>query len=172
LKLRLSPSVFIVAFCCVYVCVFALDWPLFRYYPLHGDFGWGMYPPLQGVGPVMVWYGLIADAGIAATLLAFCVPDRAIDRLLGNYLWLFPCGAMLACVFLLRKLFARARRIIGGGIDFYGQQVGFNRGGGPRVVGVAYGVYCTSRSFGAVRLQSLVSGRSVWNKVLWLGERL
>ena len=94
-----------VAFCCTYICVFALDRPLFRYYPLHGNFSWGKQS-LQGIGPAMAWYGLMANASIAATLLAVCVPDRATDRLFRNYLWLFPCGAMLACVFLLRKLFA------------------------------------------------------------------
>jgi hypothetical protein len=82
-----------------------MDRPLFRYYPLHGDFSWGQQA-LRGVGPAMAWYGLMANAGIAATVLAICIPDRATDRLLRNYLWLFPCAAMLVCVFLLRKLFA------------------------------------------------------------------
>jgi hypothetical protein len=104
LKLRFAPSTFLVAFCCTYILVFALDWPLFRYYPLHGNLSWGKQA-LKGIGPAMAWYGLLANAGIAATLLAICVPDRATDRLLRNYLWLFPCGAMLACLFLLRKFF-------------------------------------------------------------------
>jgi hypothetical protein len=81
-----------------------MDWPLFRYYPLHGDISWGRQA-LQGIGPAMAWYGLMANAGIVATLLAICIPDRAVDKLLRNYLWLFPVGAMLACIFLLRRFF-------------------------------------------------------------------
>lgn len=54
----------------------------------------------------MAWYGLLANAGIVATLLAISVPDHATERILRDYLWLIPCGAMLACVFFLRKFFA------------------------------------------------------------------
>jgi hypothetical protein len=116
-KPRFAPAVFMVAFCFAYACVFAMNWPLFSYYPLHGQFTWGHHV-LQGVpagdvtaaaapvGPAMAWYGLMASAGIAAALVALIVPDRAIDRVLRNYLWLFPCAAMLTCVFLLRHFFA------------------------------------------------------------------
>ena len=104
-KPRFAPAVFMVAFCFAYACVFAMNWPLFSYYPLHGQFTWGHHA-LQGMGPAMAWYGLMASAGIAAALVALIVPDRAIDRVLRNYLWLFPCAAMLTCVFLLRHFFA------------------------------------------------------------------
>ncbi len=57
------------------------------------------------VGPAMAWYGLMADAGIAALILALAIPDRLLDRALRNYLWLFPGGAMLVCVYLLRVFF-------------------------------------------------------------------
>ena len=46
-----------------------------------------------------------ANAGIVASLLSVGVPNRPIDALLRNYLWVFPCAAMLACVFLLRQFF-------------------------------------------------------------------
>jgi hypothetical protein len=105
LKLRFAPSIFEVAFCCAYICAFAWDWPLFRYYPLHGNISWGKQA-LTGAGPAMAWYGLLANAGIVATLLAISVPDHATERILRDYLWLIPCGAMLACVFFLRKFFA------------------------------------------------------------------
>jgi hypothetical protein len=79
--------------------------PLFIYYPLHGNFTWG-HQMLNGLGPAMAWYGLMANAGIGASLVALIVPDRLIDKALRNYLWLFPCAAMAICVFLLRRLFA------------------------------------------------------------------
>jgi hypothetical protein len=101
--MRFSPSVFAVAFCCAYIYVFAANEPLFLYYPLHGQFTWG-HQLLKGSGPAMAWYGLMASAGIVSTVLALVIPERAIGRLRG-YLWLFPCAAMLASVFLLRKLF-------------------------------------------------------------------
>jgi hypothetical protein len=104
LKLRFSPSIFAVAFCCAYIGVFAADWPLFRYYPLHGDFNWGPRT-LPGVGPAMAWYGLVSAAGVLASVSALLIPERLADRLLRGHLWLFPLGAMLGSVFLLRRFF-------------------------------------------------------------------
>jgi hypothetical protein len=103
-KLPFAPAVFMSAFCCAYALLFAMDWPLFRYYPLHGDFTWGRQM-LKGVGPAMAWYGLTAGAGAIALFLAICVGDRVVATPLRNYLWLFPCAAMLTCIFLLRHFF-------------------------------------------------------------------
>jgi hypothetical protein len=103
--LRFSPVSFMIAFCCAYAAVFALNWPLFYYYPLHGDFSLGP-KALQGIGPAMAWYGLMTSAGAIALLLSICIPDRAIEKLFrGGFLWFFPCAAMVACAFLLRHLF-------------------------------------------------------------------
>lgn len=104
-KLPFSAAGYMIGFCCIYACVFALDWPLFRYYPLHGILSWGRQN-LQGVGPAITWYGLMAYAGTGAALIALIVPDSLIDKGLRNFLWLFPCAAMVICVFLLRRLFA------------------------------------------------------------------
>ena len=100
---RFGPITFMIVFCCTYAAVFFFNVPLFLYYPLHGDFAWGM-KPLTGVGPGMAWYGLMADAGIAALVLALIVPDRLPDRLFRNYFLLFPCAAMFVCVYMLRHL--------------------------------------------------------------------
>jgi hypothetical protein len=105
MKLRFSATLFLIAFCGLYALVFALDAPLFRYYPLHGDFNWGK-GVLKGVGPAITWYGLMSSAGVGAFVLALLIPDRLIERALRNFLWLFPVAAMLGCVFLLRKFFA------------------------------------------------------------------
>ncbi|HWY61516.1 MAG TPA: hypothetical protein VNW15_06420 [Rhizomicrobium sp.] len=102
MTLRFGPVSFAIVFCCVYALAFFTNLPLFLYYPLHGDFTWGPQL-LKGAGPGMAWYGLMADAGIAALVLAFIVPDRLLDRIFRNYFWLFPCGAMLVCVYMLRQ---------------------------------------------------------------------
>jgi hypothetical protein len=102
---RFSAAAFTVAFCVAYVAVFALDLPLFRYWPLHGDWTWGR-AALKDAGPAMAWYGLMANAAIAALLAAYIVPDALAVRLLGNRVWLFAVAAMGACLFLLRKFFA------------------------------------------------------------------
>ncbi len=102
---RFAPATFLVAFCCAYGLVFAMDWPLFRYYPLHGNFNWGA-GTLKHAGPAMAWYGLMSSAGAVALLAALIVPDRVVYSALRNYLWVFPCGAMLTSLFLLRRFFA------------------------------------------------------------------
>lgn len=99
-----SPAIFSVAFCCAYAAAFALNLPLFLYYPLHGDWTWGLRP-LSAAGPAMAWYGLMADAGLAGALTAIAVPDRALAAV-GNRVWPFACAAMLTCGFLLRHFFA------------------------------------------------------------------
>lgn len=102
---RFAPAVFMVVFCVAYIGVFAADWPLFRYYPQHGDWAWGWHR-LAGAGVAMAWYGLMASAGVVALAAALLVPDASVLRWMGNRLWLFPVAAMAACVLLLRQFFA------------------------------------------------------------------
>jgi len=100
-------TAFSAAFCCAYVWALATNHPLFLYYPLHGDFRWGMQPLLtsaQASGPAMAWYGIVATASLLAVCATLCVPRRLSGRLT-PYLWLFPVGAMLGCAFLLRRFF-------------------------------------------------------------------
>jgi hypothetical protein len=98
---RLAPSVFMVAYCATYAFVFFMDWPLFRYYPLNGNFNWG--PQIQkGFGPAIAWYGLVADALITAILVSIVFRDRAVTGLVKSYVWIFPVAAMLVSVYLLR----------------------------------------------------------------------
>ena len=105
MKVRISPAVFAIAFCVTYAAAFWLNAPLFMIYPLNGDFVWGR-ELLPNAGPAIVWYGLMADAAIAGTVLGVLVPDRAVSAL-RNYIWLFPLGAMLISVYLLRVFFFR-----------------------------------------------------------------
>jgi hypothetical protein len=103
-RLRLAPTTFMIAYCCVYIFVLAMNLPLFMYYPLHGDFAWG-WQGLKGAGPAMAWYGLMANAAIVAVVVAVCVPNRLPDRALRNCLWLVPVAAIVACTFLMRGFF-------------------------------------------------------------------
>jgi hypothetical protein len=102
---RISPVVFAIAYCIAYTIVLAFDWPLFKYYPQTGDFTWGWHAPLENAGPSMAWYGLMATAGGVALLCAAVFRDRVVAAVLRNSLWLFPFGAMLACVYLMRIFF-------------------------------------------------------------------
>ena len=104
MRLRFGPVTFAVVFCIVYAAVFAANLPLFLYYPLHDQFAWGI-APLKGAGPGMAWYGFMTDAALVGGIAAVLLPDRFADRMFRNFLWLFPCGAMLACVYLVRPFF-------------------------------------------------------------------
>ncbi|HVZ27495.1 MAG TPA: hypothetical protein VG798_02470 [Rhizomicrobium sp.] len=105
--MKFSPVTFGIAFSLAYAVAFWFNQPLFLYYPLHGDVTLGPFgaAALKNAGPSMAWYGLMVDAGIAATILAFLIPGAAVERVFRNYLWLFPVAAMLVCVYLLRNLF-------------------------------------------------------------------
>lgn len=57
-------------FSVVYPAIYALDWPLFTYYPKNEHFVFGR--GAASVGATMYWYGWWVSAGIAA--LVFSVP--------------------------------------------------------------------------------------------------
>jgi hypothetical protein len=104
--MRASPVVFGVVYCIAYVIVLSMDAALFKYYPQTGDFSWG-WQTLEGVGPGMAWYGLMANAGIAALVLSFVVPDQKLAASMKNTLWVFPLFAMVGCLYLMKHFFLR-----------------------------------------------------------------
>lgn len=104
--MKFSPVVFGLVYLCVYVVVLAKDWALFIYYPQVGQFSWG-WNRLAGIGPGMAWYGLMASAAAAALPVAAVVSDDKATNALRNCLWLFPLGAMLGCVYLMKHFFFR-----------------------------------------------------------------
>jgi hypothetical protein len=106
MKIRLSPVTFTVVYCISYIAVLALDAPLFRYYPAVKQFAWE-WQLLEGVGPAMAWYGLMASAALVALGAATVVPSQPIAARLRNYLWCVPLAAVLGCVFLMRQFFFR-----------------------------------------------------------------
>jgi hypothetical protein len=104
MKLQFGPLVFAAAFSLTYAVVFFFDLPLFQYFPQEGLFSWGP-AIIPNVGPGMAWYGLMTDAALVALPLSFLIPDRFLDKIFRNYYWVFPCAAMLVCLYLLRNLF-------------------------------------------------------------------
>lgn len=100
----IGPRVFTVSYCTAYALVFLLDKPLFFYYPVPKRFAWG-WEPLTGVGPGIVWYGLMASAVLIALFFSAVVPDKVIDRTVSNSVWVFPVAAMVISALLVRKFF-------------------------------------------------------------------
>jgi hypothetical protein len=101
---RLSATAFSLAYCAAYAAVFALDAPLFLYYPVEGRLAWS-WAPVDAVGPAMAWYGLMASAAAVALPVALVVPERRAIAALRNLLWLFPLAALLVSAWLLRVFF-------------------------------------------------------------------
>ena len=60
---------------------------------------------VSGRGPAMAWYGLMADAALVALAVSICIPSRWSGSLFRRYVTLFPIGAMLVTVYMLRRLF-------------------------------------------------------------------
>jgi hypothetical protein len=104
--MKFSAVVFGLVYLCAYVVVLAKDWALFIYYPQVGQFSWG-WSRVVGIGPGMAWYGLMASAAAVALPVAVLVPGEKLAGALRNSLWLFPCAAMIACVYLMKQFFIR-----------------------------------------------------------------
>ena len=103
MTLRFSPVAFSLPWCLAYVAALAVDGALFRYYPLTGQFTWG-HASLVDAGPSMAWYGLMGTAALVALPAAWLLPGAWLSRVLRNWLWLVPSGALLACAWLMRVL--------------------------------------------------------------------
>ena len=104
--MKISPVVFGVVYCIAYAVVLSMDAALFKYYPQTGDFSWG-WTRLEGVGPSMAWYGLMANAGIAALVVGMLDRNEKLAAVMRNKLWLVPLAAMLACAYFMRIFFFR-----------------------------------------------------------------
>lgn len=103
--MKLSAAAFSVAYCVAYVVALALEAPLFLYYPQTGQIVW-TWQPVAGAGPAMAWYGLMTVAAAAGVVAAAAA--RLWKRPLhGNFLWCFPCAALLGCAYLMRPFFLR-----------------------------------------------------------------
>lgn len=100
--------VFAVAFAILYLLAVENNWALFTYHPALEEWGWGVEKPKDG--PAMYWYGWLASAAIAASLvagLAAALPRALTARIAPLWAWLIPCLVMVNFAYLLRKFFLR-----------------------------------------------------------------
>lgn len=101
--MRPAPCVFMIAYSAAYAFVFAMDWPLFRFYPLHGVLNWGA-GTLKGEGPAITWYGLMSYALMFGIAMSMLIPDRLLGRFGRSNAWIAPLAVMAYSVYLLRAL--------------------------------------------------------------------
>lgn len=99
----LSRPWFTVGFCLVYPLVFAMDWPLFVYFPQVQRLHWGS--TAHDIGPGMHWYGLVATSALAGLVLGVVCRSSWLGPRVTRWLWLAPVFAMLGAVVLLRHFF-------------------------------------------------------------------
>ncbi|HEY6720822.1 MAG TPA: hypothetical protein VI363_04210 [Burkholderiales bacterium] len=108
-----SFSVFATAFAVTYAVVYSIavwkNYALFTYHPATNEFGMGVEKPKDG-GLAMYWYGWIATAGIAASVVslgACYLPQRLTSRLWAGLSWAVPLAALIFFAWLLRGYFLR-----------------------------------------------------------------
>jgi hypothetical protein len=89
----------------IYVICEMQNWPLFTYHPATNEFDWLYAPPVRNEGPVMHWYGWIANAAIGSAalgLLATLLPERIVNRIPLALVWIVPLAAMPVLIYALR----------------------------------------------------------------------
>jgi hypothetical protein len=104
-KLKFSPAVFSCVFCIAYVCLFAVNEPMLKYFPMTHQWTFGASEPIVKAGPVIVWYGLVASSSAIALVGAVIVADSWFMSWSRACLWLWPCASAAACLYLLRVFF-------------------------------------------------------------------
>ena len=96
-------SVFSLIFGTVYTLAFYFNWPLFRFYPLVGEFHVG--DPGKEAGPPILWYGWLAAAALVALPVAFAIPRRWSNRLSPTWSWLMPALLVLMVLIYEKRWF-------------------------------------------------------------------
>jgi hypothetical protein len=84
---------------------------LFAYYPALGEFHWNLLQaPLAKTGPVMLWYGWIANsviAGAVAAAIALLLPAGRSAKLWSVLVWTAPILSFLVLCYFERLWFIR-----------------------------------------------------------------
>jgi hypothetical protein len=100
--------VFAVVFAVAYVFVVELNYAMFTYHPIAGEWGAGVEKAQEG--PAMYWFGWLATSGLIAAVAgaaATLLPDSVTGRLWPGLTWLAAIGVMIAFCYLLGELFLR-----------------------------------------------------------------
>ena len=84
---------------------------LFAYYPALGEAYWSLLAkPIAQTGPVMLWYGWIANSAIAggiAAAIALLLPAGRSAKLWSTLVWVAPVIAFLVLCYYERLWFIR-----------------------------------------------------------------
>ena len=84
---------------------------LFAYYPALGDFSWDLLKaPVRQTGPVMLWYGWIANSAIVGAVaagIAYVLPIGRNARLWSVLVWVAPIISFLVLCYFERLWFIR-----------------------------------------------------------------
>ncbi|HWG07161.1 MAG TPA: hypothetical protein VG271_19330 [Beijerinckiaceae bacterium] len=100
--------VFTAAFAVIYVPTMSWNWPVFTYLPRSGTFAlFKAYAELgdKAPGPGMYFWGWIVTAAIGAAIVAFLasfVPEKVASRISVGWVPIFPIGAILCLIYVLR----------------------------------------------------------------------
>lgn len=89
----------------IYVICEMQNWPLFTYHPATNQIDWLYAPPVRNEGPVMHWYGWIANAAIGSAvfgLIAAMLPGRIVNRIPLTLVWIVPLAAIPVLIYALR----------------------------------------------------------------------
>jgi hypothetical protein len=95
-------TIFSIMFGIFYLAAFYYDLALFRYYPEVGQFH---VVRNDGLGGVILWYGWIATAALAAAAIAFAVPRNIADRIWPGWAWIIPTATVVAMLIYERRWF-------------------------------------------------------------------
>lgn len=110
MKSRAAPlaMIFAVTYCVIYVVAVWNNYALFTYHPVLNEIGWGVEKSRDG--PAMYWYGWMSTAALgalAASLVAWPLPQRVLQRVSPAVSWTIPLGVLLAIAYMLRNYFLR-----------------------------------------------------------------
>ena len=100
--------VFAMTYAVVYVASVWNNCALFTYHPVPGEIAWGVEKSRDG--PAMYWYGWLCTAALAAsgaTLIAWFVPSRVLQRLWSCWTWVVTAALLLVIAYMLRNYFLR-----------------------------------------------------------------
>lgn len=100
--------VFAITYAIVYVLSVWHNYALFTYHPVLGEIVWGVEKSRDG--PAMYWYGWLCTAALAAvgaTLIAWFVPSRVLQRLWPGWTWVVTAALLVVIAYMLRNYFLR-----------------------------------------------------------------
>jgi hypothetical protein len=91
--------VFTATFCLVYAAVYAPRIPTLLYYPRLNAFHFSQPDVQEGVTPVMMWYGWVFTALVAALVIALVIPRAWMKRGWLTISWIAPMVLMVYVVY-------------------------------------------------------------------------